>query len=65
MYNVYIGPKQHVQSWVLARYIEKRAKYRVGVIGGYSLWRSIPHVRVVCDALKDAIVSGKQCDKPL
>ena len=47
----WVGQKPNIINVAVSR-----AKFRIGVIGCYNLWRNIPNVRVVCDALKDSVV---------
>ncbi|MDR2590653.1 MAG: hypothetical protein LBC71_06685 [Oscillospiraceae bacterium] len=50
----WVGQKPNIINVAVSR-----AKYRIGVIGCYSLWSGIPHVCVVCDMLKDEVSESK------
>ena len=47
----WVGQKPNIINVAVSR-----AKYRLGVIGSYELWREIENVKVVCEMLRDAVV---------
>ena len=49
----WVGQKPNIINVAISR-----AKYRVGVIGDYDLWNSIPYVQVVCKMLSHAVVTN-------
>ena len=49
----WVGQKPNIINVAVSR-----AKYRVGVIGDYDLWNSIPYVQVVCKMLSHAVVTN-------
>jgi hypothetical protein len=49
----WVGQKPNIINVAVSR-----AKYRLGVIGSYDLWRGIKYVDVVCDMLQGAVVKG-------
>jgi len=46
----WVGQKPNIINVAVSR-----AKYRVGVIGSYDLWKQIPYVQVVCDMLEESV----------
>jgi hypothetical protein len=46
----WVGQKPNIINVAVSR-----AKYRLGMIGSYELWKNVPHVKIVCDMLKDSI----------
>jgi len=46
----WVGQKPNIINVAVSR-----AKYRIGVIGSYALWRNIPYVQTVCAMLSDSI----------
>jgi superfamily I DNA and/or RNA helicase len=47
---LWVGQKPNIINVAISR-----AKYRIGIIGSYSLWRNIPYVKEVCKVMEDAI----------
>ena len=54
----WVGQKPNIINVAVSR-----AKYRVGIIGSYNLWSSVPYVQVVCKMLSHSIV--KKANTPL
>ena len=47
----WVGQKPNIINVAVSR-----AKFRVGLIGSYELWNSIPYVQTVCDVLRKAVI---------
>lgn len=47
----WVGQKPNIINVAVSR-----AKYRIGVIGCFDLWKGIPHVSSICDALKNTVM---------
>ena len=51
---LWVGEKPNIINVAVSR-----AKNRLGVVGSYELWNTIPHVELVCSVLKDTVIQGK------